>query len=372
MKRILLLLSISLALMLLVFPISIFAEKEEPFSNIKEKMNEISKEEREILQNLFVLVQEIEVMESEEAKYNENIEKIEQEVESLQVIIEDEEVVYEKKKENLKQLLQSYQRMGPGTYLEIILSSDNLATVLRRMNALRDITRNTGVILEQLEKSKKNQLEQKSKLAKKLELIEDTRKQFMELMASKKKLKQDKEVYLASLGKDRAYYQEYLDNVQIMWDELKSLFSQTMKELSSIINKGDLPSDAVKITYSFFNIKGFIDEKVLNDIIMGHTQLPEMIFKFYPNKVEMEVPEKSLVLAGNFVILEGHTLKFMVHEGSFYGLPLENGAIEELFQGDYLALNLKPLLGNFTLNAIEIKDGYLELFVIPEIRGGQK
>lgn len=371
MKRLLLVFSLVIAFSLLVFSMITFAEKEEPFSHIKEKMAKISEEEREILQNLFILVQEIEEMEREEAEYNQNIEKAKQEIERLQVIIADEKVTYEKKKENLKQLLRSYQRMGPGTYLEIILDSDNLVTLIRRINALRDITRNTGVILDQLEGIRENQLKQKVELAGKLDLMEDSKKQFMEFVANKKKLKEDKEVYLASLGKDREYYQEYLDNVQIMWDQLKSLFSETMKELSSIINKGDLPLDAVKIAYSFFNIKGSLDEEILNDIITGHAQLPKMVFRFYPGKVEMEVPEKSLILTGTFVILEGHTLKFMIDEGSFYGLPLETGAIEELFQGDYLILNLKPLLGSFTLNSIEIKDGHLELLVVPEI-GGDK
>jgi len=343
-----------------------FAVKEDPFSHIKEKMTKISEEEREILRNLFVQVQEIEEMEREETEYNHSIEKAKQEIESLQVIIADEKVAYEKKIENLKQLLRSYQRMGAGSYFEIIMDSDNLATLLRRINILRDITRNTGVILDQLEASRENQLDQKTKLAEKLDLMEDDRKQLIKLMTNKKKLKEEKEAYLASLGKDRAYFQEYLSNVQLMWDQLKSLFLETMKELSSIINKGDLPPDALRITYSFFNIKGSLDEKALNDIMAGHAQLPKMVFKFYPDKVDMEVPEKNLVLTGTFVILEGHTLKFVVDEGSFYDLPLETSAIEELFQGDYLILNLKPLLGNFTLNSIEIKDRYLEFTVIPQ------
>lgn len=366
MKKILLFFSITIAFMLLNLSITTFTEKEEPFSQLKEKMAEISEEERAVIENLFTLVQEIEEMERQEAEYNQNIEKVKNEIESLQAILVNEKATYEKKTENLKQLLRSYQRMGPGSYLEIILDSDSLVTLLRRINVLRDITRNTGVILDQLEASRKNQLDQKAKLIEKLDLMEVRKKQFVELVKNKKKLKETKEEYLASLGKDRVYYQEYLDNVVLMWDELKFLFSETMKELSNIITKGDLPSDGLKITYSFFNVKGSLNEKTLNDIIAEHEQLPKMEFKFYPGKVEMKVPEKNLVLTGTFVILEGDTLKFKVNEGSFYGLPLEAGAIEELFRGDYLVLNLKPLLGSFVLNSIEIQDKHLELLVVPE------
>jgi hypothetical protein len=86
-----------------------------------------------------------------------------------------------------------------------------------------------------------------------------------------------------------------------------------------------------------------------------------MLFAFHPGLVEISLPEKNLVLSGTFIILEGHTLKFQPKEGSFYGMPLEPGAIEELFSEGDLLLNLEPLLAGNSVNALEVKEGYLEL-----------
>ncbi|TAH59814.1 MAG: hypothetical protein EWM52_10270 [Methanosarcina mazei] len=73
-------------------------------------------------------------------------EAIRKEIEDLEKAIAQEELVYEKKKESLKQVLKSYQRMGPGSFLEIILDSDSLSTFLQRMNILRDLARNTEML----------------------------------------------------------------------------------------------------------------------------------------------------------------------------------------------------------------------------------
>ena len=168
------------------------------------------------------------------------------------------------------------------------------------------------------------------------------------------------------MKEERKYYQEYLANIQQKWDELKTSFPETIKELSSIIEEEDFPPDKLNITYDFMSINGSIDEKTLNDIISGYPMLPKIIFNFYPSKVVMSMPEKNLILSGIFVIHEGHTLKFEPKEGSFFGIPLDSSAIEEFFQKGDLMFNLKLSLSSYTINSIKTTDGYLELTITPK------
>lgn len=355
--------SLIITLALVFSSTNMIAEQGDPFSEIKDKMSGISQKEKETLQKLFTQEQEIEAMERDEKEIARNIEITKGEIGDLQRTIAGEETAYAKGRENLKQVLQCYQRMGPGSYLEIILKSTDLSDLLKRINTLRDLTRNTGTLLDQITKNKERLSAEKTKLAEKLVLVEDKQEQLVQALTKKKQLKEDMEHYLASLAEERGHYQEYLNSLQLAWGELKPFFSNTAKALSSTIEKDNLPEDALKITYKFLSVKVSIDEKTLNDIIAGDPQLPKMVFSFHPGKVEMKVPDKNLILTGKFVIVDGHSLKFEVEEGSFYGMPLEIGAIKELFQEGYLELNLESKLDGFTLKSVEIMDGYLNLSI---------
>jgi len=92
---------------------------------------------------------------------------------------------------------------------------------------------------------------------------------------------------------------------------------------------------------------------------------PKVEFKFYASHVEISLPEYDLILVGHFVIEEKHTIKFQVEDGSFYGIPLDPGAIEDLFLKGDLKFNLKLPLANYTLNSIQTEDGSLELTITP-------
>lgn len=354
---------LTIALAIVILPKGIVVGQEGPFAGIREKMATISETERENLQNLFVLSQQIKEMEKEEERITRDIETKNDGIEGLKITIAGEEIAYTKKLEDLKQVLKSYQRMGPGTYLEIILNSDNLATLLRRINTLRDLTRNTGKLMELLEESKAKQLTEKTNLAEKITFMEENQKQLRESLSKKKQLIEDQEKYLASLKEKREYYQENLTNLQQNWDELKAFVPDIIKELSRIIDEGYIPPEKLNISYNFMSIKGSIDANTLNEIISGYPSLPKIVFSFHQSYVEISMPERNLVLSGIFVIQESHTLKFQVKQGSFYGMPLDTGAIEDLFLKGYLVFDLKLPLSNYTINSIKSVDGYLELTI---------
>lgn len=362
-KNIKLLMTLCLAIVLVLgtFSADAVVGYADPFLEIKEKLSGISEEENEILQNLFTISQEIELMEIEEKKLSQDVEVMNQEIKSMEVAIKEGESNYSKKQECLKQVLRSYQRMGPGSFMEIILDSDSLSTFLQRVNTVRDLTRNTGELLEQLETSGEELKKGKARMSEKLLLIEERQKQSREALAKKAELKREKEEYLTSLKGERVYYQEHLTNIEKVWTELKPLFSDAAKEFSRIIEEGNIPTDALKISFSFSEIRGAIEDKIINKVISEQSSLPTMVFSFHPGKVEISLPEKYLVLSGTFVILNGHTLKFQAQEGSFYGMPLETGAIEELLSNGDLILDIEPLLARNVIHDLEIKEGQLEL-----------
>ena len=253
--------------------------------------------------------------------------------------------------------------MGPTSYLEIILDSSNLSVFLRRLNTLRDLTRNTDELLRLLQESSEALAAQKTELTENLVLLAETQALLKESLLKTAQLKEEMEEYLASLAEERVYYRNRLDSMQRAWSELTHFFPEVTKKFSQIIEEANLPPDAMKLTMTFNGIKASIQDTTLNDIIKDHG-LSEMVFSFYPGRVEIAVPDKNLVLAGIF-ILDGSTLKFQAQKGSFYGMPLQKGNLEELFSKEELLLNLKNLMGKNIVRSIEIQNGQLELLIIP-------
>ena len=363
--RLLLGLSLSMVLTILVLSPNVKIAQAEPFTEVREKLSDITEEERAVLKNLFLLAQELEEMEIEEEVMTQAVDVIKRDINELEGKIQNAEIEFHRQRDTLKQVLQIYQRRGPGSYLEIMLDSDNLSIFLRKLNILRELTRNTGKLLDSLDESRDKLSTQKVLLSEKLLLLVGKQEELRESMTDKLQIVEQKEQYLTSLGDERDYYQGYLAGLQLMWNELRPLFAETTREFTRIIKDGSLPMDTMKTTFTIYGIKASIDEKVFNNIIAEHTNLPQMVFNFYKNKIEIEVPEKNLILWGKFVVVEGHTLKYQIDGGSFYGMPLEARALEELFKEGHFMVNFKPFVGDNTLQSIDMLEGHLELLIKP-------
>ena len=347
----------------LIFASPKMMAQEDTMSEIEEKLTGISEEEREILEDLFIQAQEIEELERERIKLIEEIETLGDGIENLEDLIEEETKSYEDKLYVLKQVLRSYQKMGPSSYIEIILDADSITNLLRRINTLRDLTKNTGELLESIEKSKEKLLSEKMNLNVKLAQVEEKEEELKKTLDEKQERIDELEEYLASLEGDREYYKERLESLIKMMDELIALFSDIRSDFKNIMEEGDLHEDQVEGKLTSKGIKGTIKEEVFNKIIKDNSKLPEIIFHFYPGKVDMELPEKNLFLTGTFIIEDEQNIRYEVEEGSFYGMVLKRESIEEFFKDGYLTLNLEPIIWKNTLKVIEIHEGYLELTV---------
>jgi len=369
-KFTLLLLScLALFMAVMVFTSGTIAGQAAPFSEAAEKLTGLTEKERAAVLTLFTLVRQIEELEREEADIVRETEATAREMLLLESSVAEEAARYDVKQVALRQLLRSYQRMGPSTYLEIILDSNSLADFLRRLSILRDITHNTGRLLDLLAESRNALSAKKAGLAEKHRSMTEMQEQLKETLAQKKQGKIELEVYLASLQEEREYYQEHLAGVQQAWARLLTLFPEVTRAFSRIIAEGNLPREALRTSFTFYGIKGSIDDTTLNQIITAYPGLPNLVFAFKPGEVEIKVPENHLVLTGSFVILEEHTLQFQAIEGSFFGMPLKPGSLEDLFRKHPLSLNLKPLLAGSGIRSVEILNGQLELQIIPVLGG---
>ena len=347
-----------------IFPNQIFGQVS-AITEIQEKLEGITEEEKKTLAHLFILLQEIEEMDRQVAGITEEIETLQTEIGDLETAIENKQKDYDNQLKVLEKVLVSYQRRGPASYLQTILSAKDLTIFVRSFNTVRDLSRNVGELLDTIEVSKKELTAQKEVLAENVALLEKRKGELKEALAKKQQIKEEQEAYLASLREGREYFEQQLAIIEQMWNDSKVMFSQIIDEFTRIMNEEDIPLDAFNIRIAFPSVKGTIYEETINDIVEEHSRLPKMVFHFVPGKVEEEVPEKHLKLSGTFSIEGKSVIKFIVEEGSFYELPLEKVSIEELFKNGYMSIDFSNYVDNITLESIEINEGYMEFKIRP-------
>ncbi len=333
----------------------------DPPSDLNSRLLEISQEERQVLDTLFKMLQELELLKKEEAELSERVEKLRLDVSIIEENIAREETSYNRNKEGMRNVLKSYQRLGPASYLEILLSSESISELIHRINILQDIAHETGKLLNQLEISQRRLSKDKAVLKEGLTLLENKQKDAKAAMESRLELLKQQESYMSSLKEKREYYQAQLVLLQKSIEEVKLAIEGAAGSFSTILESSSLPPDAIKLTFSFLSIKGVIDQKIFNEIVSAQPELKGIEFTFYKDKVEMSIPDKGIIIYGTFIAADDYLVKFNAEEGSFLGMKLKKEFVAELFGGKELSLDLKPILGNNTLKEVKINEGYIEL-----------
>jgi len=339
-----------------------FSQQDDP-AKLEAKLAELSAEEKKILEELFALTQSIDAMEKEKQKTSLDMENLQLQISRLEAEIAAEEQTYNENRKALKEVLKSYQRTGPSTYLERLLKAKSFSDFLRRIGTLRDLARNTGKLLELLQASKEKLEAQKEELVPIADSLRATQRQLAETIDKTNRLKTELENSLAALAEEREFFEERLAIIDRSWQELTQFFPQLTSNLARIMAEAELPPEAIKLTFTPAGVKAAITDITLNNLLDEHG-FSELQFTFVPGKVQLAVPARNLILSGAFLV-EDKVLKFHALEGTFYGMALNESKREELFASGELLLDLSQLVGEFRILAIEAGEGQLELTVVP-------
>jgi peptidoglycan hydrolase CwlO-like protein len=371
-KKINILTAIVLVIMMISILLPIQASgKVKQITDTEEKLNSITMEEKAVLEELFTLNQKIEELEAEEAKINGDIDELKDQIEEMQQQIDSKQKDYDTQLQVLKQVLVDYQRGGPATYLEILLNAGDLSEFLKSINVIKDISHNVKELLVTLKDAKKELEEEKAKLDKKAEELLAKQAELAENLKSNKKIQEEKQAYLNSLLENKDYYEEQLNNLELIWSNCQSLFPKLAKEITDTINEGYFTFDDLNMKFGIGDMSGYLSEETFNNILADKKELSGITFDFSENQVILNVPEEHLMLTGNFVISGDNEIRYEVTGGTFYDMPLEQVSIDELFKNGPLIIDFKSISEGiitigFTLNEVSSKEDELAFEISPK------
>ncbi len=339
-----------------------------PIEDTKDKIENISQEEMEVLEKLFIIVKEVEALEQEESKLNIEVTDIKSQISELETVIEDTRKEYEGEKELLRQVLIYYQRGGPASYLEILLKAESFGEFLKSLNAIKDISHNVSGLLDSLEASRQKLQGEKEQLDGKAILLKNKQYELGQKLKEREAAEQEQETYLSSLKENRIYYEEQLQNLQLLWEDCRKVFTNTVSETTRIIGEGYFTAEDLNLGMGLFTMPGAIEEDTFNRVLNENSEIAETYFYFKEKEVVLEVPTLHLKLLGNFVIADESAIRYEVNSGTFYDLPLDELSIKALFENGPLIIDFAAITGDikivdFILQEVSSEEGRLA-FVI--------
>jgi peptidoglycan hydrolase CwlO-like protein len=318
-----------------------------PIEDMELNLAQLSEEEKTVLETLFSLTQKIEEIERNKEIITAEITSLQAQKDILAKKIMEKEQDYELQLEVLKKVLVSYQRGGPASYLEILLSAEDFTTFLKSINVIKDLSRNVSELLVEIDLAKEELQQEKVKLDEKaLELVQKEA-ELQENLHNNQLLQQEQEAYLASLQEKRIQYEVQLEQLEQLWNDNKALFSTIVSDITRIIEQGSFTLEDMNITFGFFKITGALEEDAFNRVLNEDITLENISFRFHQDQAILEVTPKHLILKGNFILTEEGTIEFKVEEGSFFDIPLEQASIDELFQNGAFILDFKTIAKDF-------------------------
>lgn len=339
--------------------------------DLQQAIQDISEDEKKILEELFLQAQQIEVLRDRQTELEDRISDLNRSITELSRALEKAGQDYDYKLKFLETVLTSYQRNGAGSFFKVLLNAGSVSELLNRWNIFREFSADTDALLKEIKEERARMGIKKEQLDRNLSDLKREQTELENTMKETEKAMAKNEEMLAALQGDREKFEERLKWVGEGMEKLEETLNAFTVGINDFIRQGYLPDDVIRQEISLSGFKGVVDENAFNRLFKEEN-LPPMIVKFHKDMVEVSSEEYGLEMSGLFEPTEGTKLKFSAQKGSFFGMKLDRKTLDNLLSKGYLTLDLTtPLEGN-SIQKIKVREGYLDIFVKVSLFGRAK
>lgn len=206
----------------------------------EQHIKEIESKKSETLKEVETLISQISAYEIELEDLQDKIDALQTQIDSAEENIKKKEEEYTKEQELLDERLITMYERGDTSYLDVLLSSDNIVEFISTYYLLTEIVEADTQLLEEIENQKKTIEEEKSKLESDKKEI-DTVKATKESTYTKlKNAQSQKKSYVNQLSQEEKETQKELEQFEKdkkeIQNELKKLAEQSKQSVTNIAN----------------------------------------------------------------------------------------------------------------------------------------
>lgn len=336
-----------------------------PLGELHRQLASLDQAEKETLAELFLVTESIKELERELAALQERQEQVAEALARSEVDYEEAVIHYEEARGTATEALRWLQKLGPVSYLDLIVGAASFTDFWQRLDtiflAVRGVeralqhlvlTRETAVAERKALTATRDELERVVTEAQdKLRELEDTRVQM--------------EVSLAGLGDRRQVYEKYLAELESMWlEELIPYLKGAAAELINLMSTGGQGDLQIDWQLTRGGLKGQLPFTALNASLSSSPILKGAQFAGADGQLIFTVPERGLTLKGKLSLGEGgREGSFDVEEIWLWEMPISPTVLADYREETHFTLTIPSLLPGIRLRDINVTNDALEMVV---------
>ena len=290
-------------------------------------------------------------------------EQLQERLVEIEGALQEERKRYRDSSTALGNVLTAWQTAGPGSRLELLLSSNSLSLFLQRLSAMRQLDRDMDALLEQLEQNLIAMDAQKARQQEAITALEHKGAEIGNALRAMELEESRLETALAALQAERGKYEMMLAELGKTWEKALLVFPQLTKSFTRVIETGSFPDDALEIRFELDGMKAVMREDRFQSILDNAEDLPPLTFQFEKGYVRLLVPEAELDLRGVFEVRKGVTLVYRPTSGSQGTLALTPEQLGDLSRKGALEYRLEPILMGTTIRDAVSENDMLHLSI---------
>lgn len=283
------------------------------------------------------------------------------EIGSLEGVLKDTEVRYAEARAQTSASLRWLHRMGPTSYLEVLLGATTLREFLTRMDLVVTAIRGTLRALSEIQLERRSLSSLREDLATKSARLEALADEADDLARIHRSF-QDRQDELAPLFGSQAKkrYEELTDLLTYWNREVEPYLDALPAHLANFAKEAPMP-EGIKIVPSLFSVKVIVPASSLNDLLLGIESLLGAMLLLDPGETLLSVPKLMLALKGTLSLDTQGRVLYRISGIEFAEMNLSQEVVRAPL--DDLYLDLGPGLQGMVPRGLVVKHDTLELTV---------
>ena len=199
-------------------------------SDAKDKLDDVQKEKETTLTQVNDLADQIDDYESQIADLNGKISDLQGKIDGTEAQIAEDEKKQKERQELLNDRLVAIYENGEVSYLDVLLSSNNIIDFISGYYLVSEITKYDNELLEQIQEDREKIQSEKEELEKNKATIDASKKTKLAKESALKVAKKDKEAKVGELSETEKELQEQIDELRAHESSIKKKMEEMKAE----------------------------------------------------------------------------------------------------------------------------------------------
>jgi peptidoglycan hydrolase CwlO-like protein len=313
-----------------------------------------------ILETLFVLKQQADAASRQASVLEAASVQLEAEIAAQSERIANMAEIAEEQRASVAAFLKYYQRTGPGSYFEMLLSADSLSSFLWQMNVIKDFSHNMTIEADALATTLQNLFDENTSLIAAKKAYEDEIQALHQQIDAAEARQSALNERLEALRAEGADYEAQLAVVDASWQVAQAEIAKLSEQLNALRDGDGLSSADYTLAFTFSGIEVTFSEASLNALI-NPSETPFVKIDCEPDLIRLTLDEGRLVIDGQFEIESETSIRFIPMTAAYMDMAIDAETLAAVFDSEPAIIDLSSALENGTIKQIAMKESALSI-----------